>query len=200
MLRICSIKDCEKKQVARGWCAMHWSRWKKTGTTTRLNSYSDGCKVEGCDKKHSSHGFCRIHSTQHRKGEIPVLFNKCKFCGQDISDRIMSAEFHRSCVKQHQRNMRFIKEYGITLKEYESLAAFQQHKCAICNQRTSEDLHVDHDHHTGVVRGLLCGSCNRGLGLLEDDIYRLVNAKEYLMTPPMLVKRVYGLTNQDIRK
>jgi hypothetical protein len=162
--------------------------------------YRYGCKVEGCDRKHSTQGFCAIHFSQYKKGITPVLFNKCKYCGEFIKDRIMSAEFHRSCVKLHQRNIRFIKEYGITVKEYESLAAFQQHKCAICNKRTSEDLHVDHDHHTGVVRGLLCGSCNRGLGLLEDDTYRLINAKEYLITPPMLVKRVYELTNCDLRQ
>ena len=201
MFRVCSIEGCEKKQAGRGWCAMHLARWRNTGSTVMVKGcHRSGCEVEGCDKKHYSHGFCVQHARQHRKGHIPFLYNKCKFCGEDILDRILSATFHKSCVKQHQRNMRFIKEYGITLADYESLGAFQQHKCAICNQETSEDLHVDHDHHTNVVRGLLCGSCNRALGLLEDDIYRLVRAREYLTTPPMLIKRVYELTNRDLRQ
>ena len=42
-----------------------------------------------------------------------------------------------------------------------------------------EDLHVDHDHHTNTVRGLLCGSCN-GIGLLQENPKHLRKASVYL--------------------
>ena len=43
-----------------------------------------------------------------------------------------------------------------------------------------EDLHVDHDHRTNSVRGLLCGSCNRGIGLLQENPKHLYRAAQYI--------------------
>ena len=50
--------------------------------------------------------------------------------------------------------------------------------CAVCG--VGGKLHVDHDHETGLVRGLLCGSCNRALGLLKDNVDSLKMAIDYL--------------------
>jgi hypothetical protein len=71
--------------------------------------------------------------------------------------------------------------YGISLKEYNDLFAFQNGKCAICpSTGDSKRLCVDHDHSTGKVRGLLCNNCNRGLGLLGDSPSVLQSALLYL--------------------
>jgi hypothetical protein len=61
--------------------------------------------------------------------------------------------------------------YGIRLKEYEQLLEQQAGLCAICGRppRSRRVLDVDHDHLTGIVRGLLCGNCNRAVGLLDDN-------------------------------
>jgi hypothetical protein len=68
--------------------------------------------------------------------------------------------------------------YGIEFADYERMLDEQDGHCAICP--STEDLHVDHCHSTGVVRGLLCGPCNRGIGLLRDDTERLLAAARYL--------------------
>lgn len=69
--------------------------------------------------------------------------------------------------------------YGIGLEEYNDMLDVQQGCCAICYAE-EDTLCVDHDHDTGDVRGLLCHSCNRGIGLLKDSSSVLDSAKEYL--------------------
>lgn len=61
--------------------------------------------------------------------------------------------------------------YGVTKEEYLAMQESQNSLCAICQQpcKTNQRLVVDHCHKTGVVRGLLCKSCNMHLGVLEKD-------------------------------
>lgn len=71
--------------------------------------------------------------------------------------------------------------FGITIKEYNQLLTKQGRKCALCGQRSkNKRLAVDHDHATGKVRGLLCGSCNTALGKFGDDIAGVTRVLEYL--------------------
>ena len=72
-------------------------------------------------------------------------------------------------------------KYGRTEAEYNALADAQGGVCAICGRNDrARALHVDHDHTTGRVRGLLCNTCNRCLGLLKDDAAVLRSAIAYL--------------------
>lgn len=78
------------------------------------------------------------------------------------------------------------RNYGITRDEYTALLAAQKGVCAICggDPGTSRGgrFHVDHDHETGEVRGLLCASCNQGLGSFRDNPDYLAAAIRYLDT------------------
>jgi Recombination endonuclease VII len=68
---------------------------------------------------------------------------------------------------------RRLKKYGVTRAQYDAMLDAQGSGCAVCRAPRpgggKEHFHVDHDHGTGVVRGLLCGACNTAIGLLRDD-------------------------------
>ena len=68
--------------------------------------------------------------------------------------------------------------YGIGADDFDELVEQQGGGCAICGRENPE--HVDHDHETGEVRGVLCFSCNGGLGQFRDSIDAAANAVAYL--------------------
>ena len=71
--------------------------------------------------------------------------------------------------------------YGMTADQYQEMLAIQDGCCAVCRRKQVRcRLAVDHDHHTGRVRGLLCDSCNRAIGQFGDDPARIRQAAEYL--------------------
>lgn len=72
--------------------------------------------------------------------------------------------------------------YGISLVEYDALLLSQGNRCGICSTDFKDKLypHVDHDHITSKVRGILCKSCNLGLGKLGDSINGIEKALNYL--------------------
>ncbi len=73
--------------------------------------------------------------------------------------------------------------YGLTNEQYESLLKSQNYMCAICRTHQKDlkmPLHVDHNHTTGKVRGMLCRDCNLALGLLKDNLFFCKNAVHYL--------------------
>ncbi len=76
-----------------------------------------------------------------------------------------------------------LKKFGLTPEQYDEMFLNQKGLCAICERHSSNfkrRLAVDHCHHTGKVRGLLCASCNSGLGKLQDDVDYLQSAILYL--------------------
>lgn len=77
---------------------------------------------------------------------------------------------------------------GISEEIYYKLLEFQGGKCAICPSEVpwsrSDRWAVDHNHTTGEVRGLLCVSCNNGLGRFKDDAESLRSAADYLESTP----------------
>jgi len=74
-----------------------------------------------------------------------------------------------------------LERYGLTPEDYDRLLRDQNGVCVICGRPPQRKrLHVDHDHETGVVRGLLCYRCNTGIGLFGDSVDRLLGAAHYL--------------------
>jgi hypothetical protein len=71
--------------------------------------------------------------------------------------------------------------YNLTPDEYDAMNESQSGLCAICQRKPDYALHVDHDHHTGQIRGLLCMECNTGIGKLGDSMHLVAAALEYLL-------------------
>ena len=90
-------------------------------------------------------------------------------------------------VKEGITTSRLKSMYGITLDLYRTMFSKQNGRCAICRKSEIQKirgkikaLSVDHCHKTGKVRGLLCDSCNNGLGRFKDSLKLLALAMEYL--------------------
>lgn len=85
--------------------------------------------------------------------------------------------------KEKIKNSIIKRKYGIPLEEYNIIFNKQEGRCAICGihqNEMSKTLHIDHDHKTGRIRGLLCGNCNLLIGNADDNITTLESAINYL--------------------
>jgi hypothetical protein len=95
----------------------------------------------------------------------------CRPCHNEISKR--DKEKHGGARNYHLR-----RRYGITVAHFDEMFAAQGGVCAICREAKAE--HVDHDHATGQVRGLLCFNCNGALGQFRDRTDLMIRAVGYL--------------------
>lgn len=81
-----------------------------------------------------------------------------------------------------QRDKYLRKLYSIDQDEFDRMSEAQGGTCYICGfPPDKRGLFVDHDHKTNKVRGLLCGSCNSGLGFFKDSMVNLMRAVRYLL-------------------
>jgi hypothetical protein len=71
-------------------------------------------------------------------------------------------------------------KYDISVEQYDAMLENQGGVCGICCQPSDGALHVDHDHATHFIRGLLCRKCNMALGLFQDDARIAQAATTYL--------------------
>ena len=103
---------------------------------------------------------------------------RCKPC-HNKSNPGGKAKYQQPHV--YDRDAFLVRKYGITAMQYAEMLFLQGGVCKICRRDGGDrKLRVDHNHETGEVRGLLCHSCNTGIGLLQDDPEVLQAAIDYL--------------------
>jgi ribosomal protein S27AE len=105
--------------------------------------------------------------------------NACKPCA-----RAATQQHRRNYTDEQRRRMKsrtLMRQYGITLDEYDALAAAQGGACQIC-RRTNEPLVIDHCHGTNRFRGLICGRCNGALGMVQDSEEIAMGLLDYIRT------------------
>ena len=78
------------------------------------------------------------------------------------------------------RKYQIQSSYGLSSEKYDAMLLAQENACAICHISFDGTPHVDHDHTSGNVRGLLCHGCNIGLGHFRDNRDTLLSAADYL--------------------
>lgn len=85
--------------------------------------------------------------------------------------------FCKNCSHHVRRNWEMAGKHRLKPGDYDKMLEVQNKLCGICGSDNPglsstgkiSRFHIDHDHYTGVIRGLLCGKCNKGLGLFNDD-------------------------------
>jgi len=120
-------------------------------------------------------------------GKHPAPCEPCKKRNREYMRRKRAGIPQEEKARQwHSSRHYYLKyKYGITEDQYNEMLESQGNKCAICKSKETKDkkrhrFMVDHCHSTGVVRGLLCSSCNKAIGLLHDSPDILQSAICYL--------------------
>ena len=194
--RTCCICDKEKSLSD-----FYKDRTKKSGL-------SDTCKE--CSKKYTkeyskNHQDKIINYQRNYREKNKELINKQQkqYYEENKKElRAYRAKYrieHKEEIKEQQiqyrlkyperiKNHDLRSNHGIMLEEYNRMLELQNNVCAICGEpetskevnRKVKSLAVDHNHKTGKIRGLLCGKCNKAIGLLQDNTELLQSAINYL--------------------
>lgn len=163
----CRCDSC--KQAQREYMKQRAEKATKLGVHGLHSTYNAGCRCEACRearrKYHDEYSRKVADNIEHGTW-LAYSFGKCR------CDNCKTAgKFYIS-----------LRKYGVDEAEYFRMLNDQNGKCAACGQEPDNKVgfHIDHDHKTGSVRGLLCHSCNVTLGHVKDDQKRLDDLIRYL--------------------
>jgi len=171
---MCSVIDCTKTRRTKlsPYCDKHYFRFRRNGDPM-IRSTKDLLGPPICSQ-------CGRKKTRKIRGTTW----QCKPCWNRIRREENAAKPVRSRAVAVRRRC---EHYGIPVELWVKL---QSRGCMICGRKAGliqNQLHFDHDHITGEVRGLLCNQCNRGIGYLRDDPELIMKAYKYLTEPRVLV-------------
>lgn len=136
----------------------------------------------------------RILEAKHRRlTEMETGIKKCSTCKKEKTLDCFHGSYENENISSRCQDCisaSFLRyRYGISVEQFNAIRKDQDGCCAICKTKLeikkdstfrSKKVAVDHCHTTGKVRGLLCSSCNKGLGLFRDNEALLESAIEYL--------------------
>lgn len=143
------------------------------------------CECRGCTKIRSRLIYLgkQEEAQKRARQRWPSLSEEEKEASyeRNRADRVANPDKYR----KYDRN-KSLKRHGITADDYEAMLNQQGGVCAICKRvpQGKHGFHLDHDHETGRIRGILCRCCNTALGHFQDNLAGLLAAVSYLKNPP----------------
>ena len=143
---------------------------------TKGNSLRDVANELGMDQATMRYRIKKLGGRTRTKGQaqsLAILSGRRAFSGED------NPNYKDGLKTEYGFGQRW-SQYGITGADFSRMLDEQDGCCSICQCEFKETPHIDHCHNTGLVRGLLCSSCNRGLGMFFDSVSALENAIKYL--------------------
>lgn len=187
-MKLCNAPFCPNPKYihadkTKGWCLFHLGERAKF----KVKIYKEILPIWAV-KRCDIHGLLRPSQAYLHQAKGKYLGYHCKKCTSGyMKERYdpNQAKIANAKKKNQKRNRELKCLYGITLDQFDSILAGQNNSCAICNSpRTNHKAHkffsVDHCHTTNKVRGILCPSCNIGIGCFKDNIQLLQKAIQYL--------------------
>lgn len=132
----------------------------------------------------------RYQQTEKRKATIKrhEQTEKRKASKCAAAKRYRQTEKYKIALKRNAK-IRSLRQFGITLEQYDVMYKNQKGCCLICGRHQIEFTRrfaIDHDRETGVIGGLLCLNCNTGLGQFRHDINLMLKAIDYLKQRSMI--------------
>ena len=138
-----------------------------------------------CTKCHKTKPLDDFYKSLHGSHGRESRCKECRRAGMRARSKEYEATPARKASNRKRNRKTTLKQFGLTPEAYNVMFAQQNGRCAICGTdqpggKHKDKFHVDHDHATGNVRGLLCANCNVGLGKFGDDPARIRAAIAYL--------------------
>jgi len=158
----------------------------------RIKFCSEECRTEYRKKTGYMNGYYRVNKskweerqcTQEYKAHKNEMRNLRYSTDEKYRKKILESRKEYNRRKPEIKLAQHLREFGLTIEDYSNMAKDQDGKCAICGSAIGDSagrrLYVDHNHSTGKVRGLLCSSCNFGIGNFKDSVELLRSAIKYL--------------------
>lgn len=142
--------------------------------------------ITGLKGTSHNYGSQKTKSCKSCETEFSPYHPRQRYCSegcQRMAARRMTKSWKEKSLTTRAVKSYNLRKYGISVDEYEDMVESRDSCCDVCGGE--ENLHVDHCHTSGDIRGLLCRNCNTGLGLFKDSEKSLYKAIEYL-------KKAYG--------
>lgn len=187
---ICNHAACSRQARSDGFCSSHANGanadqgFSRRHVRTGVDRFRHYCSFADCNRPHKVRGLCHTHNQQAAEPNADA--------SQCVRSGCSRAAFSRGvCVRHlHFRYMN-LRQYNMTIDQYDAMFAAQGGCCAICGGKNANGnwLAVDHNHGCcpskstscgQCIRALLCGKCNLMIGQSGDDADRLRAGAAYL--------------------
>lgn len=164
--RICDVPECGRPHSARGYCSMHWQRWKKHGDPTYIAA-ERGCSVDGCDRRHFGRGYCNTHWARlYRTGMLDVTPRVRKTCTFDDCGRPAVSQGH--CTGHAQQAQKGKPLTPLRPMHRSTIRDEQGRKrCAVCKDwKDAAEFYPNRRNADGL--GTYCKRCDRSARLKRN--------------------------------